>query len=128
MGSHAAAESAELERFHSDLGEGGGASSEAAAASPDAPILAAIRSHNSGLDEVEAKTAKLEAEAGNYIRQSGLKHAAELLEVSMTDQLLQLTQMLDDCVTADWRAAVKVVVARLRSLGARLRPLAGSGR
>ena len=76
VGSHAAAESAELERFHSDLGEGGGASSEAAAASPDAPILAAIRSHNSGLDEVEAKTAKLEAEAGNYIRQSGLKHAA----------------------------------------------------
>ena len=46
----------------------------------------------------------------------------------MTDQLLQLTSMLDDCVTADGRAAVKVVIARLRSLGSRLRPMAGGGR
>ena len=35
-------------------------------------------------------------------------------------QLLQLTSMLDDCVTADGRTAVKKEVSRLKALGARL--------
>ena len=53
-------------------------------------------------------------------RGSRTAHAAQVVEVRLTDQLLQLQQMLDDCVTSEGRQAVKRLVARLRAVGARL--------
>jgi len=46
-------------------------------------------------------------------------------QVRLTDQLLQLTLMRDDCETAAGRAAVKLEIERLRSVGQSLLPLSG---
>ena len=44
----------------------------------------------------------------------------QVVEVRLTDQLLQLQAMLDDCATAEGRAAVKAICSHLRDIGARL--------
>ena len=86
---------------------------------PDAPIVAALGSHREGLADASAQTARLEAEAAHGVS-AGLKHAAQVLEVRLTDQLLMLDAMLGDCETSEGRVAVKAVVADLRGLGTRL--------
>ena len=87
----------------------------------DAPIIAALASHRDALGDSEAAASALEKEAANWGRVStGLCHRVQIVEVRLTDQLLQLTQMLDDCATAEGRSVVKTVVTRLRTLGARL--------
>ena len=50
----------------------------------------------------------------------------ETIEVRLTDQLLQLTEMRDDCETAAGRAVVKAEMERLQRLGRSLRSLSGS--
>ena len=42
------------------------------------------------------------------------------MEVRLTDQLLVLTMMLDDCTTPAGREAVKGVMAAVKRLGERL--------
>ena len=87
----------------------------------DAPIIAALASHRDALGDSEAAASALEKEAANWGRVStALYHRVQIVEVRLTDQLLQLTQMLDDCATAEGRSVVKTVVTRLRTLGARL--------
>jgi hypothetical protein len=49
-----------------------------------------------------------------------LRHEAEVVEVRLTDQLLVLTMMLDDCTTPAGREAVKGVMAAVKRLGERL--------
>ena len=115
-GSTANAIANEEETYRAALNDNGAAATDD---SPDAPILAALGSHRSGLEAAESACARLEAEA-KHGSSSGLRHEAEKLEVRLTDQLMQLTTMLDDCVTADGRAAVKALVAKLKGLGARL--------
>jgi hypothetical protein len=123
-GSFAGAAAAEEEQYSSAL-QAGPAHDED---SPDAPIVAALASHRTGLDEAEAACARLEGEARSWGRaSSALSHSAQVVEVRLTDQLLLLTRMLDDCSTADGRAAVKAVVARLKGLGSRLSRLSGRG-
>ena len=89
--------------------------------SPDAPILAALSSHTAGLDDAERACTGLEEEArGTGGRASAaLRHRAEIVEVRLTDQLLMLTTMLDDCTTAEGRTVVKRSVTRLKALGQR---------
>ena len=115
-GSTANAIANEEETYRAALNDNGAAATDD---SPDAPILAALGSHRSGLEAAESACARFEAEA-KHGSSSGLRHEAEKLEVRLTDQLMQLTTMLDDCVTADGRAAVKALVAKLKGLGARL--------
>ena len=94
----------------------------------DAPILAALVSHTSALDDAEASAAKLDKEVQSWGSVSrGARHAAEIIEVQLTDQLVQLTEMLDDCVSARGREAVKLRVSRLRGLGARLLKISQAG-
>ena len=85
-------------------------------------IVAALRSHSDGLDEAERACKGLEDEvkAWGGRPNAALRHRAEQVEVRLTDQLLQLTRMLDDCATSEGRNAVKRSVARLKALGARL--------
>ena len=45
----------------------------------------------------------------------------------LTDQLLQLNEMRDDCVTPAGRTAVKAVIGRLQALGERLLRLSRRG-
>ena len=92
-------------------------------ADADAPIVAALASHEEGLAAVDGEVARLEGQVKSWGRQRGLRHGAEVLEVRLTEQLLLLDTMLNDCVTSRGRGAVKQVVARLRALGARLRVL-----
>ena len=76
-------------------------------------ILAALASHVSALEEHERESAQLEKDVANWGRISAnARHAAEVLECRLTDQLLQLQQMLDDCATAHCRQVVKEKVAR----------------
>jgi len=94
---------------------------EGVVSGPDAPILAALGSHREALDEASCTTSSLEAEAVRWGRVSGtIRHNAEMLEVRLTDQLLQLTNMLDDCETADARTRCKALISRLREMGTRL--------
>ncbi|KAL3895639.1 MAG: hypothetical protein SGPRY_013464, partial [Prymnesium sp.] len=99
---------------------------ESDASSPDMPILAAISSHAEALSQREGEAKRLEEEGRGGMRRGALKHCVEVMEVEMTDQLLQLTRMLDDCITADGRKAVKAVITRLRSVGLRLQKLLGN--
>mgnify|MGYP006099688671 CR=1 FL=1 len=70
--------------------------------------------------QVAKQTEELEAEHKQTGRGGGLKHAAEVLEVRLTDQLLMLDAMLGDCETSAGRVLVKAVVAQVRALGTRL--------
>ena len=70
--------------------------------------------------EAEERVAQLERESGGWRRSRGFVHAAEVIEVRLTDQLLMLDTMLNDCVTAAGRTAVKAVVTQLRALGTRI--------
>lgn len=70
--------------------------------------------------QVVKQTEELEAEHKQTGRGGGLKHAAEVLEVKLTDQLLMLDAMLGDCETSAGRVLVKAVVAQVRALGTRL--------
>ena len=70
--------------------------------------------------QVAKQTEELEAEHKQTGRGGGLKHAAEVLEVRLTDQLLMLDAMLGDCETSGGRVLVKAVVAQVRALGTRL--------
>ena len=70
--------------------------------------------------QVAKQTEELEAEHKQTGRGGGLKHAAEVLEVRLTDQLLMLDAMLGDCETSGVRRLVKAVVAQVRALGTRL--------
>lgn len=70
--------------------------------------------------QVAKQTEELEAEHKQTGRGGGLKHAAEVLEVRLTDQLLMLDAMLGDCETSGGRRLVKAVVAQVRALGTRL--------
>ena len=70
--------------------------------------------------QVAKQTEELEAEHKQTRRGGGLKHAAEVLEVRLTDQLLMLDAMLGDCETSAGRVLVKAVVAQVRALGTRL--------
>ena len=103
------------------------AGSEAAMApdDADAPIVAALASHGRALAEAEKEAAALEKEAGYNAR--GVAHPAQVIEVRLTDQLLQLNEMRDDCVTPAGRTAVKAVIARLQGLGERLLRLSRRG-
>ena len=95
--------------------------------SDDAPILAALASHRRALEDAEARTADLEREKAAWGRASGaLRHQAEVVEVALTDQLRQLTEMRDDCTTSQGRASVKTVVDWLQALGARLLRVSGA--
>jgi hypothetical protein len=115
-GGIASAEEANAAAYEAATAEAGTSS-----AGPDAPIIAALASHKRALDEATEATAKLEAEKAAWGKAtSGLRHQAEIIEVRLTDQLQQLTQMLDDCSTADGRATVKGSIGRLRALGTRL--------
>lgn len=89
---------------------------------PDAPILAALASHEAGLEDTEDAAANLERDTADWGGRvsSSVRHRAEVLEVRLTDQLQQLTTMLDDCATPDGRSGVKRVIGRLRALGRRL--------
>ena len=119
-GSAVAAAHAEREAFHAALAASV-EDADGAALGPDAPIIAALRSHKAALDDAEAATDACESAAADWGRvDATLRHRAEVVEVRLTDQLLQLQQMLDDCATADGRATVKAAVGRLRGLGARL--------
>ena len=89
----------------------------------DTPIMAALSSHQAELDTAERATRECESEvsaAGWGRVGASLRHRAEVIEVRLTDQLMQLTTMLDDCETVEGRTAVKAAIARLRALGARL--------
>ena len=87
----------------------------------DAPIVAALASHRSALADAERSASVLEGEVARWGRASAaLRHEAEVLEVRLTDQLVQLERMRDDCATAEGRGEVKAVVGQLRSLGERL--------
>lgn len=87
----------------------------------DTPIIAALSSHESALNDALKHAVSLETEVEKWGRAStALRHAAEVLEVNLTDQLKQLTHMLDDCQTVEGRAAVKAVMHRLRACGDRL--------
>ena len=70
--------------------------------------------------QVAKQTEELEAEHTQTGRGGGLKHAAEVLEVRLTDQLLMLDAMLGDCETSGGRVLVKAVVSQVRALGTRL--------
>ena len=128
VGSAAAAAAAEADVFRASLDESGGG--DDADDSPDAPILAALGSHRGGIDRAESACKRLEDEAKGWGGRvpSGLRHQAEVVEVTLTDQLLQLTRMLDDCATADGRSAVKGAIARLKGVGARLLKISQGGR
>jgi hypothetical protein len=133
LGSSVGATQAEEQRFQDALAataEDAGASAKGAAAiDDDAPIVAALGSHGSALDEHERATLALEQEVASWGRVSStVRHAAEVLEVRLTDQLLQLDQMLDDCTTAHGRQKVKEKVTRLRALGQRLLKMSQHGR
>ena len=91
----------------------------------DAPIVAALASHGRALAEAEKEAATLEKEAGYNAR--GVVHPAQVIEVRLTDQLLQLNEMRDDCVTPAGRTAVKAVIGRLQALGDRLLRLSRRG-
>jgi len=121
-GSFAAAAASEGEGFRSALSaESAEAGAAVADDGPDAPIIAALASHRMGLAQVAKQTEQLETEAGRHsMRGAGLKHAAEVLEVKLTDQLLMLDAMLGDCETSEGRVLVKAVVAQVRALGTRL--------
>ncbi|EOD41910.1 hypothetical protein EMIHUDRAFT_431863 [Emiliania huxleyi CCMP1516] len=125
-GSEAAAAEAEAGAMRAALREvkEGDAGATAPADDPDAPIVAALASHRRGLAEAEAATEALLREAG---RSGGrhLSHEAQKVEVRLTDQLLQLTEMRDDCETAAGRAVVKAEMERLQRLGRSLRSLSG---
>ena len=74
-----------------------------------------------GLKASEARTRDLEAEAGGWgVPPTDLRHEAEVVEVRLTDQLLVLTMMLDECTTPAGREAVRGVMAAVRALGERL--------
>lgn len=96
---------------------------------PDAPIIAALASHRRGIAEAEEATAALQTAAargyGIGTARGRVFHEAQRIEVRLTDQLLQLTTMRDDCETAAGRAAVKLQMERLRALGTALLPLSG---
>ena len=85
-------------------------------------------SHNGALDAAEERTTEIEAELRRCGRGSRSAHAAQVVEVRLTDQLLQLQQMLDDCTTSEGRQAVKRAVVRLRAVGTRLLAVQPAGR
>ena len=87
----------------------------------DAPIVAALVSHRRGIEDAEATTTSLEEVAArDYNGRKSVAHDAQRIEVRLTDQLLQLTTMRDDCETVSGRNAVKQEMARLQTLGQRL--------
>ena len=85
-------------------------------------------SHNGALDAAEDRATEIEAELRLCGRGPRFAHAAQVVEVRLTDQLLQLQQMLDDCTTSEGRQAVKRVVVRLRAVGTRLLAVQPAGR
>ena len=91
-------------------------------------IPARQASHNGALDAAEDRATEIEAGLRRCGRGSRFAHAAQVVEVRLTDQLLQLQQMLDDCTTSEGRQAVKRVVVRLRAVGTRLLAVQPAGR
>eukprot|EP00900_Chrysochromulina_parva_P027380 jgi/Chrpa1/9276/Chrysochromulina_OHIO_Genome00020591-RA len=87
----------------------------------DAPIMAAHASHMRALKEAEDQSEMLAKELAAWGRaSSSLRHAAEQLEVRLTEQLRQLIDMQDDCCTVEARLACKSVIDRLHSVGKKL--------
>ena len=98
-----------------------GAAGSAGNVCGDEGLLRALETHRVGLKASEARTRDLEAEAGGWgVPPTDLRHEAEVVEVRLTDQLLVLTMMLDDCTTPAGREAVKGVMAAVKRLGERL--------
>ena len=87
----------------------------------DAPIIASHASHMRALKEAEDQSEMLAKELAAWGRaSSSLRHAAEQLEVRLTEQLRQLIDMQDDCCTVEARLACKSVIDRLHSVGKKL--------
>ena len=98
-----------------------GAAGSAGNACGDEGLLRALETHRVGLKASEARTRDLEAEAGGWgVPPTDLRHEAEVVEVRLTDQLLVLTMMLDECTTPAGREAVKGVMSAVKRLGERL--------
>jgi len=94
--------------------------------SSDEPIVAALKSHRDGLAAVEREVSEMQRNARHWHNRQAFVRAGQVIEVRLTDQLLILQQMLDDCVSAEGRAAVKLVVGELRELGQRIESLISS--
>lgn len=86
----------------------------------DEGILKALESHKRALKEAGARAKAVEDDANGWGDVSGIKHAAELIEVQLTDQLLILHAMLDDSATPHGRGEVQGAITDLKSIGERL--------
>ena len=89
-------------------GDGGGQKQHQQSTASDAPIVAAIPSHRTALAAVKKRMRSIEVVTSDpWSNHTGMTHEVEKLEVALTDQLLAINTMLDDCITDQGRQAVK---------------------